>query len=151
MSFLVELPEEQYSAKAFEKFAPRMGFSLENARAMAWTSQLAYETALPDKVARIGEKWGFDSVRCLQRPAKTTLPMSSTRGIVGSQGEATIIAFAGTDPLSLLNWVSDFYLGRLGEDAHQGFVDAAAAVWDQVGDIVSSSIADRRALFINGA
>jgi triacylglycerol lipase len=46
--------------------------------------------------------------------------------------------------------VSDFYLGRPGEDAHQGFVDAAAAVWDEVGDIVGQSIANDHALFITG-
>jgi triacylglycerol lipase len=149
MSFLVELPENQYIANAFEMFAPRTGFTLENARAMAWIAQLAYETQ-PEKITRIGGEWGFDDVRCFQQPAKTTLPMSSTHGIVGFRGEATIIAFAGTDPLNLLNWVSDFYLGRPGEDAHQGFVDAAAAVWDEVGEIVGQSIADGRALFIAG-
>lgn len=150
MSVLVELPEEQYIAKAFDMFAPRTGFSLGNARAMAWISQLAYETRLPEKITRISGKWGFDDVRCFQQPAKTTLPMSSTHGIMGFRGEATIIAFAGTDPLNLLDWVSDFYLGRLGQDAHQGFVDAAAAVWDEVGDVVGKSIAEQRALFITG-
>jgi hypothetical protein len=150
MSVLVELPEEQYNAKAFEMFAPRARFSIGNARAMAWASQLAYETRLPEKITRISGKWGFDGVRCLQQPAKTTLPMSSTHGIVGFRGEASIIAFAGTDPLNLLNWVSDFYLGLPGENAHRGFVDAAASVWDEVGEIVSKSIAERRALFITG-
>jgi hypothetical protein len=150
MSFVVELPEEQYNADAFEMFAPRAGFSLGNARAMAWTSQLAYETQLPDKVVRISQKWGFETIRCFQQPAKTTLPLSSTHGIVGFRGEASIIAFAGTDPLNLLNWVSDFYLGRPGQDAHEGFVDAAASVWREVSDFVGRSIAERRALFITG-
>src|SRR5262249_33882219 len=68
----------------------------------------------------------------------------------GTRGEATIIAFAGTDPFNLLNWVSDFYLGRPVADAHQGFVDAAAAVWDEIGDIVGKSMADGRALFVTG-
>ena len=150
MSVLVELPEEQYIANAFEMFEPRSEFSLGNARAMAWTSQLAYETRLPEKIARIGDRFGLDAVSCFQQPAKTTLPISSTHGIVAIKGEATIIAFAGTDPLNLLNWVSDFYLGRPGEDAHQGFVDAAAAVWDQIGDIVDKSKADGHVLFFTG-
>src|ERR1700760_4157976 len=124
MSFLVELPEDQYTANVFARFEPRTGFTLANARAMAWSSQLAYETRLPEKIARVAQKMGLDAVNCFQQPAKTTLPLSSTHGVVGIKGEATIIAFAGTDPLNLLNWLSDFYLGRSGEDAHQGFVDA---------------------------
>jgi hypothetical protein len=36
VSFLVELPEEQYSADAFKMFAPRAGFGLGIAGAMAW-------------------------------------------------------------------------------------------------------------------
>jgi hypothetical protein len=149
MSVLVELPEQQYIASAFQMFAPQPGFTLGNARAMAWMSQLAYETQ-SDKVTRIGALWGFDEVRCFQQPAKTTLPISSTHGVIGFRGDATIVAFAGTDPLNLLNWLSDFYLGRPGEDAHEGFVDAAAAVWGQIGDIVGQSIANNRALFIIG-
>jgi len=150
MSFLVELPEDQYVANVFQAFEPRTGFTLANARAMAWTSQLAYETRLPEKIARVGDKLGLDAVSSFQQPAKTTLPLSSTHGVVGIKGEATIIAFAGTDPLNLFNWVSDFYLGRSGEEVHQGFVDAAAAVWDEIGDVVSKSAADGRALIITG-
>jgi hypothetical protein len=62
MSFLVELPEEQYTANAFEMFEPRSEFTLGNARAMAWTSQLAYETRTPEKITRIGDRFGVSVV-----------------------------------------------------------------------------------------
>jgi len=52
---------------------------------------------------------------------------------LATKGEAMIIAFAGTDPLNLLNWLSDFYLGRLSAGAHQNFAEATAAVWTEVG------------------
>src|SRR5215475_5786602 len=100
MSFVVELPLSEYNKDAFAQFDPTAAFQPGNALAMAWMSQLAYETRLPDKM----------------------------RGIIARKGEALIIAFAGTDPLNLLNWVSDFYLGQRTADAHAGFRDAAAAV-----------------------
>ena len=112
MSILVELEEGQYAPKVFASFAPGAGFNFNTARAMAWMSQLAYETRLPDKIERIAKGWELDDVKILEQPTKSTLPMSSTHGVLAATKDATIIAFAGTDPLNLLNWVSDFYLGR---------------------------------------
>ncbi len=112
MSFLVELPASEYNRNAFAQFAPTGGFGMGTALAMAWMSQLAYETRLPDKIRGIGALFGLVEISILQQPAKSTLPLSDTRGIIANKDNALIIAFAGTDPLNLLNWVSDFYLGR---------------------------------------
>ena len=150
MSILVELPEDQYSPIAFANFAPRAGFDLNTARAMAWMSQLAYETRFLDKIERIAKGWGRGDVRVLEQPTKSTLPLSSTHGVLATTKDAVIIAFAGTDPLTLLNWISDFYLGRPGTDVHQGFEDAAAAVWIDVGAAIERCINNGRALFIVG-
>src|SRR5262249_40551800 len=150
MSILVELPEGEYSPTAFANFAPRADFNLNTARAMAWMSQLAYETRFPDKITRIAGRWGLSDVRTLEQPAKSTLPLSSTHGVLATTKDAAIIAFAGTDPLNLLNWISDFYLGRPGADVHQGFEDAAAAVWIDVKAAIEQCMTDGRALFIAG-
>ena len=122
MSFLVELPQSEYNRNAFAHFAPTGGFDngTGTALAMAWMSQLAYETRLPDKIRAIGALFGLAEIRILQQPAKSTLPLSDTRGIIANKDNALIIAFAGTDPLNLLNWVSDFYLGRPNTDVHEG-------------------------------
>src|SRR6185369_11557644 len=47
MSRLVEISPDEYSPTAFAKFDPAGGFSLDNARAMMWMSQLAYEAYRP--------------------------------------------------------------------------------------------------------
>ena len=152
MSFLVELPQREYNRNAFAQFAPTGG--LDNgtgtALAMAWMSQLAYETRLPDKIRAIGALFGLAEVRILQQPAKSTLPLSDTRGIIANKENALILAFAGTDPLNLLNWVSDFYLGRPGADAHEGFQDAADAVWPEVGTAIERCMEEKRPLFVTG-
>jgi hypothetical protein len=154
MSFAVELPQSEYNKDAFAHFQPDAGFAPGNALAMAWLSQLAYETHLPDKIRTIGELWQLAEVQVVQQPAKTALtsalPLSDTRGIIACKDEARIIAFAGTDPLNLLNWVSNFYLGQSTADAHAGFLAAAAAVWPQVGAAIESCMQERRPLFVTG-
>lgn len=151
MSILVELPEDQYAPDAFVDFAPRTGFNIGTARAMAWMAQLAYETRWPDKIDQVGgDMWGLVDMRLLRQPAKTTLPLSSTHGILATKDEALIVAFAGTDPANLLNWISDFYLGLPSADAHQGFVDAAGAVWEDVGTAIEACVTGNRPLFVVG-
>jgi hypothetical protein len=150
MSFLVELPQNEFDADAFAQFASTGGFIGGNALATVWMSQLAYETRLPDKIRAIGDLWHLADVHIVQQHAKSTLPLSDTRGIIASRDGALIIAFAGTDPLNLLNWVSDFYLGQSTADVHEGFQDAAAAVWPQVGPAIERCMKERRPLFVAG-
>jgi len=150
MSILVELPEDQYAPRVFANFSASDGFNLNTARAMAWMSQLAYETRFPDKIERIAKGWELNDVHILDQPTKSTLPLSSTHGVFATTKDAMIIAFAGTDPLNLLNWISDFYLGRPDADVHQGFEDAAGAVWTDVEAAIKRCMNDGRALFIAG-
>ena len=44
MSFLVAMARAHYHDNAFDAFTASPGYSLENARAMMWMSQLAYDT-----------------------------------------------------------------------------------------------------------
>ena len=150
MSILVELPLGQYNKDAFRNFSPDAGGTPGNALAMIWMSQLAYETGQPQKIPDIAKRLQLDHVDIVREPAKSTLPMSDTRGVIASKGNALIIAFAGSDPLNLLNWLSDFSPGRRAADAHEGFVDAAAAVWDRVGPVIKQGIQDHRRLFVTG-
>ena len=152
MSILVELPEDQYSTAAFAEFSPRAGFNIGTARAMAWMSQLAYETRLPEKVERIGRRWGLENIRPFKQPARSALPISSAHGVLAMKNDALIIAFAGIDPLNLnlLNWITDFYMSRPSVNAQDGFQDAAAAVWTEVGTAVELCIDSNRPLFVAG-
>ena len=43
MSFLLELARDAYPDNALEGFTPGRQFSLDDARAMMWLSQLAYD------------------------------------------------------------------------------------------------------------
>ena len=133
MSFLVERPPAQYDRAAFSGFnSSSTTFNLATARAMMWMSQLAYETHVPATIDAVSKLFQLSNVKVLSKPAKSSLPLTDTRGVIATKDDATIVAFAGTDPLHLLNWVSDFTLGRPQATVHEGFRDAAAAVWDDV-------------------
>ena len=149
MSFLVELPEDLYDRQAFAGFDPTLGFEA-NAKAMAWLCQLAYETRLPDKIRNVCGFWSLSPPQIIREPAKSTLPLSDTRGIIVEKAGATLIAFAGTDPLNLLNWVSDFYLGRPKADVHEGFLDAATSVWPIVSTALWQAKNQNRPIFVAG-
>jgi triacylglycerol lipase len=134
MSFLVELPLEFYNLHArdaFDAFKPAAQFDLRTARAMMWMSQLAYETAHPDKVKTIGDLFGLARVRII---ASTGGPLSltHTRAIVAEGHGACILAFAGTDPLVPANWLTDFDVTVTPRAVHRGFELAAASVREQV-------------------
>lgn len=149
MSFLVELPEDLYDRRAFAGFDPALGFEA-NALAMAWLCQLAYETRIPEKIRNVCGAWGLSLSQIIRVPAKSTLPLSDTRGIIAERSGATLVAFAGTDPLNLLNWVSDFYLGRPKADVHEGFLDAATSVWPTVSRALQQAMSQNRPIYVTG-
>jgi pimeloyl-ACP methyl ester carboxylesterase len=137
MSILVELPLELYNRNAFADFKPVADFDLGTARAMAWMSQLAYECAHPDKIAKICEAWGLRRPRIIASALATRLPLLLTRGIIAEGHGATILAFAGTDPMVPANWFTDFDVKVTPDNVHRGFESAAAAVRDQVRDALA--------------
>ena len=130
MSFLVRLPLELYERNAFDAFVPG-SFSIGTARAAMWLAQLSYEdeNAKQDSILK---QWGVKRIASFNRPFVSALPMPSTAGFVARNDSAVFIAFEGTDPLLLANWVTDFRFlpNKLG--IHQGFGEALDAVWSDI-------------------
>src|SRR5438132_538773 len=62
MSALVEFPPELYDAKAFDGFKVLSDFRVENALALMWFSQLAYETGQDDTILLAQKLWHFDRI-----------------------------------------------------------------------------------------
>jgi triacylglycerol lipase len=152
MSFLTKLPRDRYDSKAFDRFsATQETFNLGVARALAWACQLAYETDEAEKVASIAGKWGLEICPggILSEEVVTALPKASTQVIVLDHGDAIVITFAGTDPLVIADWASDFDIGLTATGVANGFAVAAAAVSDQIAEILSTSQANKP-VFITG-
>jgi triacylglycerol lipase len=155
MSFFTTLPRELYSARAFDDFVAGGDFRLGNAKAMIWMSQLAYEAedpGGPDKIRSVLASLGLGLVDggIIADDDKMIVPKVKTRGFVAAGRGATIVAFAGTDPVVLANWISDF-------DAHigpaqtaDGYRIAAAAVADQVKKAISAPALANNKIFVTG-
>ncbi|GIK81673.1 MAG: lipase family protein [Pseudorhodoplanes sp.] len=151
MSFLVEIPENAYVADAFDAFAPTAGFSLGTARAMMWVSQLAYEARhARGKIAPVLARWSMTPAAILANDGRGPLSLASTRGIVARGRGATVIAFAGTDPVALPNWVTNFNLGPRPRLVHRGFEMAVAAVWRDLADALRTAAQDGDAIILTG-
>jgi triacylglycerol lipase len=140
MSFLTKLPWERYSADAFDSFNAARDFTLGNGKAMAWMSQLAYETDEPNKIADVLGSWGLQLVDggILVKEVKTVLPIATTHCFVASGRGATIVAFAGTDPIVLANWITDFDAHIDETETAEGYQIAADAVWPQLENSISA-------------
>jgi hypothetical protein len=126
MTSFVEILPEEYDADAFKDFdASTADFTIGNARALMWFSQLAYEAHRKDTIKAVRTKWDFTSATPFTR-SKTDLKNSfETCGLIGERDDAVILAFAGTDPGVWQNLVTDFTpVPQEGSDIHNGFLVA---------------------------
>lgn len=153
MSFLTTLPRERYNASAFNEFNAESGdYNPGTAKAMAWACQLAYETADPRKVASIAASWSCDIPEggIISENSATILPTSSTQLIVFLHGGAVIISFAGTDPLTLTDWITDFDVGSTNEGAANGFAVAAQSVFLRIENLLQNPSIANKPIFVTG-
>lgn len=151
MSFLVEIPEHAYAPGAFDGFLPDEQFGLGTARAMMWLSQLAYETRhAQHKVAPVLKCWELAQIAPIAGDVRNGFPMSSTRGLVAAGRGAVLVSFAGTDPLALQNWVTNFHLGPRARVTHHGFRAAIDAVWDDMAAALTNGNLAYLPLFFTG-
>lgn len=157
MSFLTTLPRPRYAPDAFAGFTGGRDFTLGNGKAMIWMSQLAYETAEPDKIADVLQSWGLrlantggDNDAVVVKEVKTVLPIASTHCFVAAGRGATVVAFAGTDPIVLANWITDFDAHIDATQTAEGYQIAADAVFAQVRTLISAPALAGNQLFVTG-
>ncbi len=130
MGLFTAFAESVYPAAPPAAFSRKDGFDTATARALAWSAQLAYETADGAKFSRILGRWGWTPEATIAADFSSVLPISSTSGFIARAGDATIIAFTGTEPENLLQWVRNVTIGAE-EGVHEGFEAGVEAVWDE--------------------
>jgi triacylglycerol lipase len=136
MSFLVRLPIEQYPADALDGLAPGP-FSLGTARAAAWLAQLAYEDD-DAKVDAVAQRWQLRRLVSFRPLAPTPLPMPRTIGFVLQGRDVHVVAFSGTDPLAVANWITDLDVAVDGSGIHRGFGVALQAAWPAIAGVMNT-------------
>jgi pimeloyl-ACP methyl ester carboxylesterase len=119
------------------------GFNRANALYLAHASDIAYHRA-PGAAAM--ERLGLESVAFLNK-------VTRTRGFLGVCDTHAVLAFRGSDPVTLPNWVTDVvvklveraeYAGRV----HHGFSSALKHTWGKVERLVEAI--DGKPLFLTG-
>lgn len=150
MSFLVAMKRADYQDSALDSFNAAGGYSLNNARAMMWMSQLAYDTDDRPKVESVLEAWRLSLRAFRTNDPITGLPLRSACAIVASGRGATIVSFAGTDPAKVSDWNTDFNTLQSATDLHAGFENALETVWGDIKGAIASRPMAEQALFFTG-
>jgi triacylglycerol lipase len=150
MSVFVELPRSAYPDNALDGFTATSEFKLDNARAMMWLSQLAYETARESKVDDILKAWHLTKLGFAGNDSLTGLPPHSACVVVAEGHGATFVSFAGSDPGKPEDWVTDFEAMPSPDDLHSGFAKAVETVWPMIRTAIANRTAPGQPLFFTG-
>ena len=150
MSFLVELDRRQYPDIALDRIAVASEFGLDNARAMMWMSQLAYETAHRAKVESILAAWRLALREFVGNDPDTHMPMRTACALVAGGRGATIVSFAGTDPLKINDWITDLWALPSPAGLHTGFATAVDRIWQPIATAIRNRTAAEDALILTG-
>jgi hypothetical protein len=158
MSFLVQMDRSAYPEHAIDSFSATAPFSLDNARAMMWMAQLAYETPGDNgdeaqakaKITSILGAWKMQLRGFVRNHPLTGLPQRSACMVAGGGRDATIIAFAGSDPLKVEDWITDFNAPVSADDVHRGFEDAVDTAWPVIEATINNRPPTEQSLFFTG-
>jgi triacylglycerol lipase len=116
-----------------------------------WLSQLAYEARdQAQKIDPILRTWRSRQLALFRNMKVDEFPLTATNGLIAAGHGATIIAFTGTDPLELANWLTNFNLGPRARELHAGFEAGVDAVWREISDAVRARAADEQTVFLTG-
>jgi triacylglycerol lipase len=124
-----------------------------NALALAHAANLAYEND-QNQILQQLQAWGFPAVGCRVFSANTAQVLAATNE------EMIIVAFRGTEPAKLADWLvdteiiqkpwRDFFGGPNLGLMHHGFVRNTAFVWEQLSQFVAGARTSKQSLWITG-
>src|SRR5262245_23866176 len=105
-----------------------------NALGLAMASQLAYEDA--DTIDATARSWGFQQSTFITTPPESD---RDTQAFVASNDEMVLVAFRGTQPDTLEDWITDadFKMAKTELGAvHDGFWTALDPIWQSLQDAI---------------
>ncbi|MER7011716.1 lipase family protein [Saccharopolyspora sp. NPDC000359] len=110
-------------------------FQMPHAYWLARSAKLAYadEAAIRTTAA----EWGFDRVQHLRAELDPSFPIEDVQAFAAGSDRMVVVAFRGTEPAKIQDWLSDAATlvapGPAGKGlVHQGFSQALDAVYPQV-------------------
>ena len=132
------------AAHPFTHFQPATAlYHPDNAVALARASRLAYNVA--DGIPKVAASWGFPHCRFITR--------RETQAVVMANKSAIVVAFRGTEPDNLKDWMGDldlrFVTTTLGL-VHNGFHQALEHVWTDMNACIREFQDNAQSLWVTG-
>jgi len=128
----------------FDNFQPATAlYHGENAVALARAARLAYNSA--DEIKKMAAAWGFPRCRFIER--------RDTQAYVMGNDSAIVLAFRGTEPNKLKDWMSDLdtqFVATPFGLVHNGFHQAVDRVWGDLNDCIGEFQDHAQSLWITG-
>lgn len=114
-------------------------YSLRQAYRMAEAARLAYETA--EEIERTAHEWGFDRVRYHQTKFRPPFPLEDTQAYTAASDRMILVAFCGTEPRKIQDWLSNGttppWPGPANKGyVHYGFAEALESIYPEVRDTI---------------
>ncbi|EMF01495.1 lipase family protein [Streptomyces mobaraensis NBRC 13819 = DSM 40847] len=129
------------------------GYSLAQAYCLAQASDLAYkDKGAIEKQAR---DWGFDTVRHHETRFTPPFPLEDTQAYTMAGDDMVIVAFRGTEPAKIKDWLSDATTpprpgpARTGY-VHYGFAEALESIYPEIKDTLQEVRTDGQTLWFTG-
>ncbi|MEU3022586.1 Mbeg1-like protein [Nocardiopsis alba] len=121
------------TAIAFDHTAT--GYGLPHVRCLAHAARLAYKDET--EVEETARGWGFDRVRSFRMPLSRPFVLEDTQAYVMAGNDMIVIAFRGTEPEQVRDWLSDVNAPQVREHScegrvHWGFQRALDAVYSEL-------------------
>lgn len=126
------------------------GFCLNNAYSLAKVAKAVYMDfgdRGPGSLATKINSWGFDPSR------SRFFDRTGTQALLVGDDEKLILAFRGTEPDRLEDWVADANIRMTASpagDVHRGFHRALQYVWNDVEDAIEELRDQRQTLWVTG-
>jgi len=120
----------------------------QNALGLAMASQLAYENAAA--IDATIKTWGFTRSDFIESPPGVEW---DTQTFVASNAEAVLVAFRGTEPKDLRDWITDADIIMAHTEVgpvHFGFWAALQSVWDELEQKIKSHQNGGQSLWFTG-
>ncbi len=115
----------------------------QNAHLLAKASTLAYQS--PDVIEPEVVKWGF--------PQFTFIDRKDSQAFMAGNAEMIIIAFRGTEPTTLQDWMTDVKIrrktGPYGK-VHRGFLKGFQVVWPEIRSVINKWQTQAQSLWLTG-
>ena len=115
----------------------------QNAHLLAKASSLAYQS--PDAIEPEVVQWGF--------PQFTFIDRKDSQAFMAGNAEMIIIAFRGTEPTTLKDWMTDVKIrrktGPFGK-AHRGFLKGFQVVWPEIRSVINEWQTQAQSLWLTG-